>query len=234
VNGNMKLAIMQPYLLPYLGYFQLIRAVDAFVVYDDVNYIKGGWINRNYILSNFDKQLVTLPLQGASPNQLINQIEIGEKRHKLVESIRHYYRRAPQFSVVFSLIEDILTKEERNLARFLDYELRQICDYLGLRPKWHISSALRKDNTLRGQDKVLAICEELGATHYINMPGGRALYDKEAFANRGVQLSFIQPKSISYRQFGEEFIPNLSILDVMMFNDVSDCARLLEEYELGC
>lgn len=228
----MKLAIMQPYLLPYLGYFQLIRAVDAFVVYDDVNYIKGGWINRNFILAEGDKQLITLPLQGASPNQLINQITVGNRQNKLIETIRHRYGKAPQFSAVYALVENILKQHEENLARFLDYQLRQICDYLGLHPKWYVSSSLKKDNELRGQDKVLAICEELGATHYINVPGGKSLYDREAFASRGMQLSFVQPKAVAYRQFGNEFTPNLSIIDVMMFNDKAQCAKLLEEYEL--
>lgn len=228
----MKLAIMQPYLFPYLGYFQLIRAVDAFVVYDDVNYIKGGWINRNFILAQGDKQLITLPLQGASPNQLINQVLIGGRQNKLVETIRHNYSKAPQFSIVFPLIEDILMRREKNLARFLDYQLRRICDYLELRSHWYVSSALKKDNELRGQDKVLAICEELGATHYINVPGGRSLYDRESFAELGMQLSFIRPKTVAYRQFGKEFVPNLSIVDVMMFNDQAQCAKLLGEYEL--
>ena len=228
----MKLAVMQPYLFPYLGYFQLIRAVDAFVVYDDVNYIKGGWINRNFVLSESDKQLITLPLQGASPNQLINQVTVGNRHNKLIETIRHRYGKAPQFSAVFALVENILNQQEKNLARFLEYQLRQVCDYLGLHPTWYVSSSLKKDNELRGQDKVLAICEELGATHYINMPGGKSLYNREAFASRGIQLSFIQPKAVAYRQFANEFTPNLSIIDVMMFNDQAQCAKLLEEYEL--
>lgn len=223
---------MQPYLFPYLGYFQLIRAVDAFVVYDDVNYIKGGWINRNFMLSQGNKQLITLPLQGASPNKLINQVTVGGRQNKLVETIRHNYSRAPHFAAVFPLIEDILMQQEKNLAHFLDYGLRQICAYLGLRLTWHISSELKKDNGLRGQEKVLAICEELDATHYINVPGGKELYDRRAFEERGIRLSFIQPKTVSYRQFGNEFVPNLSIIDVMMFNSQEQCARLLEEYEL--
>lgn len=227
----MKLAIMQPYLFPYLGYFQLIRAVDAFVVYDDVNYINGGWINRNYVLANGNRQLITLPLQGASQNKLINQIEVGGQ-HKILQSLRHSYGKAPHFDAVYPVIEDILTQTEKNLARFLDYQLRRICDYLGLDPQWHISSALEKDNGLRGQDKILSICKELGSTHYINVPGGKTLYDQESFAARGLKLSFIQPKAVSYRQFGKEFVPHLSIIDVMMFNDREQCARLLEEYDL--
>lgn len=228
----MKLAVMQPYLFPYLGYFQLIRAVDAFVVYDDVNYIKGGWINRNYILAHGERQLITLPLQGASPNLLINQVQVGGRQNKLLDTIRHNYAKAPNFAEVYPLIEDILTQQERNLAVFLDRQLRLVCAYLDLQPTWHISSTLGKDNTLRGQDKVLAICEELGATHYVNVPGGKALYDSKAFAENGQKLSFIQPKPVSYRQFGKNFVPNLSIIDVMMFNDRVQSAALLEKFDL--
>ncbi len=227
----MKLAIMQPYLFPYLGYFQLIRAVDAFVVYDDVNYIKGGWINRNFILTQGGQQRITLPLQDASPNKLINQVEVGGQ-HKILQSLRHSYGKAPYFEAVYPVIENILVQTEKNLARFLDYQLRCICDYLGMRPQWHISSVLDKDNGLRGQDKVLSICEELGATHYINVPGGKGLYDRDDFARRGLQLSFIQPRPVEYRQFGKTYVPNLSIVDVMMFNDQEQSAKLLEEYDL--
>jgi hypothetical protein len=228
----MKLAIMQPYLFPYIGYFQLIRAVDTFVVYDDVQFIKGGWINRNYILGAQDRQLITLPLVGASPNKLINQVQVGPQRGKLLATLRHAYARAPQFASVYPLVEGILTHPEDNLARFVDNGLRQVCAYLGLRPQWRVSSSLGKDNDLRGQDKVLAICRELGATHYINVPGGRALYDREAFAKEGLQLSFIQPLPAPYRQFSAAFTPNLSILDVMMFNAPQECSRLLEAFAL--
>ncbi|WP_241196154.1 WbqC family protein [Pseudomonas atacamensis] len=227
----MKLAIMQPYLFPYIGYFQLLRAADTFVVYDDVNFIKGGWINRNYILVNGDKQLITLPLQGASPNKLINQVEIGT-HHKILQNIQQNYRKAPYFESVFPMLEKILGYGHRNLADFLDHQLRVLCDYLRLSPKWHISSTLKKDTGLRGQDKVIAICSELGATDYLNTPGGKALYDATTFASYGLKLSFIQSRPISYRQFDKEFLPNLSIIDVMMFNDREQCARLLQEYDL--
>lgn len=227
----MKLAIMQPYLFPYLGYFQLIHAVDAFVVYDDVNYIKGGWINRNYILANGDRQLITLPLQRASRNKLINQLEVGGQ-HKILKSLRQSYSRAPFFDAVYPMLEDILAQTEKNLSRFLDYQLRRICDYLGLRPQWHISSALAKDNGLRGEDKVISICAALEATHYINVPGGKVLYDEQSFTVCGLQLFFIKPREVIYRQFGTRFIPSLSIIDVLMFNDREQCARFLEEYDL--
>lgn len=225
----MKLAIMQPYLFPYIGYFQLINAVDMFVIYDDVNFIKGGWINRNYILTNADRQLFTLPLKAASQNKLINEIEVGES-HKILKNLCQSYSKAPQFDEVYPILEDIFRQTEKNLAKFLSYQLRVVCDYLGLNPQWQISSMLDKDNALRGQDKILSICKKLKATHYINMPGGKTLYDQKYFTTAGLNLSFIHPKAISYRQFGSCFIPDLSIIDVIMFNDRETSSTLLKAY----
>lgn len=230
----MKLAIMQPYLFPYLGYFQLIRTVDVFVVYDDVNYINRGWINRNNILVQGKAQLFTMELEGASQNKLINEVGVGGRNDKLLKTIRLNYSKAPYFRQVFPVIEDILNNEEKNLARFLDYQLKQICAYFGFRPLWINSSDVEKDVSLRAQDKILAICEVLGATHYINVPGGKELYERKSFEERGIELSFIQPRPIKYLQFGKDFMPHLSIIDVMMFNDRMQCAKLLEEYDLVC
>lgn len=218
----MKLAIMQPYLFPYLGYFQLIRAVDIFVVYDDVNYINRGWVNRNNILVQGKAQLFTLELEGASQNKLINKIGVVGRNDKLLKTIRLNYSKAPYFQQVFPVIEGILNQKEKNLARFLDYQLKQICAYFGFSPLWIISSDLGKDSSLRAQSKILAICEELGATQYINMPGGKELYDHQSFEAKGIKLSFIHPLPTKYSQFGKEFLPNLSIIDVMMFNSVDE------------
>jgi len=228
----MKLAIMQPYLFPYLGYFQLVGAVDEFVIYDDVNYINRGWINRNNILVQGEAQLITLELVGASQNRLINELSVGSNHPKLLKTIKQNYSKAPQFDGVFPLIEEVLGNPERNLAKYLDYGIKRISDYLGLHPKWHTSSALQKAKSLHGQERILAICEELKATHYINPPGGKELYDHENFLRRSMELSFIQAQSVPYRQFGQAFVPNLSIIDVMMFNDREQCAGLLEEYDL--
>ena len=228
----MKLAIMQPYLFPYLGYFQLIQAVDSFVIYDYVNFMKGGWINRNFIIAQGKPQRITLPLQGASPNKLINQVNIENNNVKILKSIKHSYTKAPQFATVFPLIEEVLMQQENNLALFIYKGLRQICEYLDQYPKWHISSELHKDNSLQGQDKVLSICEELGATHYINSSGGKSLYEQSSFEQQDIRLSFIEPRSVVYSHFGKEFVPNLSIIDVLMFNEKEQCSKLLKEYDL--
>lgn len=228
----MKLAIMQPYFFPYIGYFQLIHAVDTFVIYDDVNFIKGGWINRNFILSQGEKMRITLQLLGASPNQLINQVKVGDNRNKLLKTIQQSYARAPHYPEVVGLLEEVLSSEETNLAKFLDHSLRRICDYLGLQPRWFLSSNLHKDVSLRGQDKVLAICKELGANHYINMPGGMDLYDHVSFKANDIRLSFVEPRIIEYTQSEHDFVPYLSIIDLMMFNSQQQCRSMLKEYDL--
>jgi len=228
----MRLAIMQPYLFPYIGYFQLIHAVDAFVVYDDVNFINRGWINRNNILANGNPELFTLQLMGASQNKLINEISVGSNRQKLVKTIKQRYSKAPKFADVFPMVEQIIMNDESNLAVYLSNSLLTICDYLRIKAKWFISSELSKDNTLRGQEKILSICQLLGTSHYINPPGGRPLYDRELFSNHGIKLSFINSRCEPYSQFGDEFAPYLSIIDVMMFNDQEQCSKLLQEYSL--
>ena len=148
----MKLAIMQPYLFPYLGYFGLMRAVDAFVVYDDVNYIKGGWINRNYILGNDGKQLITLPIKGASPNTLINQIEIIEQ-HKILKSIRQNYSKAPYFEVVYPVLKNVFEQQVSTLSTFLYEQLRSISAYLGLSPQWDVPPPSKKTRTCEGKTR---------------------------------------------------------------------------------
>lgn len=228
----MKVAIMQPYLFPYIGYFQLIHAVDAFVIYDDVNFIKGGWINRNFILSQGEKTRITLQLLGASSNQLINQIQIGNNRHKLFKTIQQSYARAPHYHDVIPLIELILDSKETNLASFLGFSLRQICDYFGIVRQWHVSSELEKDVSLSGQQKVLAVCDELDAKHYINMPGGKDLYDYASFEEQDIRLSFLVPSITPYEQLKNEFTPCLSIIDVMMFKSQQQCQHMVKEYGL--
>lgn len=223
---------MQPYFFPYIGYFQLIDAVDKFVIYDDVNYINRSWINRNYILSNADKTRLTLQLEGASQNRLINQITIGKNREKLLKAIRLSYAKAPWFLSSLPIISNCLLETEDNLAIYLEAGIKGVSEYLGIQTEWYLSSDIEKDNSLRGQEKILAICRKLGATQYINLPGGRELYTHASFAEQGVELSFIEPSIDQYEQNLDDFIPYLSIIDVMMFNNLQRCKQMVKEYEI--
>lgn len=231
----MKLGIMQPYFLPYIGYWQLLNAVDKYVIYDDVNFIKGGWINRNRILQNGSAAYINIPMIGASSFKKINEIQIN--RHprlieKLLKTVAQNYSKAPEFKTVMPLFVSILEYREDNLAKFLINSIRRVCEYLQIHTEIVISSSLNKNNSLHGKDKVINICNHLGATEYINAIGGRELYDRDEFAQHGVALSFLETENISYKQCGTCFTPGLSILDVMMFNSREEISYYLNCFTL--
>lgn len=228
----MKVAIMQPYLFPYIGYFQLINAVDKFVIYDDVNYIKQGWINRNKILLNGKDHLFNLNIKGASSFKLIKEIEIGNNKKKLLKTFSQAYSKAPFFKDTYSLIEKVLYHDEGNLAKFVTNSLVEIINYFGLDTQIVISSNIGKGNELKGEERVIHICKILKAEIYINSIGGMSLYSKERFFQEGIDLKYLKSKSIKYKQFENEYIPWLSIIDVMMFNSREAFRNMLEAYEL--
>lgn len=228
----MKVAVMQPYFFAYIGYWQLINAVDVFVIYDDVNFIKKGYINRNNILFNNKPYRITLELLGASQNKLINEIYLGDNRLNILKIIKQAYSKAPYFRDVYNLLEKIMTDEEKNLGMFLEKLIRNVSSYIGIDTRFIRSSELDKDNNLRGQDKILQICQLLDADVYINAIGGKELYDKQSFFDKSISLNFIESEIVEYPQFGNEFCAYLSIVDVLMFNSVSDIKEMLGNYIL--
>jgi hypothetical protein len=233
----MKTAIMQPYFLPYLGYFQLISAVDRFVVYDTIQYTKKGWINRNQMLQNGSAKMFTIPLQKASDYLDVRARQVAETfdPDRLCAQIASTYRKAPQFDTTMPLIEAIIHNKANNLFDFVCHSLRLCCTHLQIDTPLQVSSRIEGDvSALRGADRVIDICHRIGAGTYVNPPGGRALYDAEVFRAQGLGLQFLQPRMPPYPQFGGSFVPSLSILDVMMFN-APDLIRTkqLRAYDLG-
>lgn len=228
----MKLAIMQPYFLPYIGYWQMIKAVDTYVIYDDVNYIKGGWINRNRMLLGGKDFMFNLELKGASPNKLINQIEVAENQSKLIRTIAQAYCKAPQFAEVMPIIEKICNFDKSDLGRFLGNSIIEISNYLKIETKFIYSSDIEKDNELKAQNKVIAIAKTLTADKYYNAIGGQDLYSVTDFAANNIELKFIKTLPMEYAQLKNEFVPWLSILDVLMFNSVEQTSIMLDKYEL--
>lgn len=228
----MKLGIMQPYLFPYIGYFQLISAVDLFVIYDDVNFIKQGWINRNRILMNRREHLFSLRLRDASSFRPINETFIGDNGPKLLKTFRQAYMKAPCFHQAEPLIRKIFENPEKNLARFVSNSITEVCHYLGITTKIVISSEIPKDNSLKGEEKIIDICKLLGASQYINAIGGQELYSSENFAKANITLNFIKSLPIVYDQDSPSFIPWLSIIDIIMFNHTSKINDFLNQWEL--
>jgi hypothetical protein len=221
MNGKC-LGIMQPYLFPYIGYFQLINAVDKFILYDDVNFITRGWINRNKILIDGKAYLFTIPLSGASQNKLINEINLvedGKWKLKFFKTIEINYKKAPFFETVSPLIHEIIESPFQKIAELIVYSLKLINEYLGIKTLI-VSSSVYKNIQLKGQTRILDICRRENADKYINLIGGMELYSQEAFKENNIELSFIKPLSFQYNQFNMEFVPWLSIIDILMFNSV--------------
>lgn len=231
----MKIGIMQPYFFPYMGYWQLINAVDKYVIYDDVNFIKNGWINRNNILLNGKKYLVTLPLDGASSFLLINQIRTTSKtkdKEKVLKTIAQSYKKAPYFENVISIVENTIMNESKFICDALIYSIKSVINYLDIKTEILISSELDKDNSLSSEDKVIHICKLLNGNNYLNAIGGQELYNKSNFEKQNLQLSFLKMNQQSYKQLSNDFIPNLSMIDVLMFNSPSSIREMLNDYEV--
>jgi hypothetical protein len=235
VSAIRRVAIMQPYFLPYIGYFQLIASVDAFVVYDNIKYTKKGWINRNRFLRAGADVTFTVPLKAGADHLDIVERELAPtyERERLLQQFRGAYHRAPYFAETFRLLERVVRCPEENLFRYVLHSLREVCTHLTIRTPIHVSSEVPADHTLRAQDRVLAICEALGATTYLNPPGGRELYDASSFAARGITLEFLEPAIEPYAQFGGPFVPALSIVDVLMFNARADVTSALDGMATG-
>ena len=231
----MRLAIMQPYFFPYIGYFQLIAAVDQFIVYDNIKYTKKGWINRNRMLKNGKDEMFSLPLKSDSDYLDVCKRELAAdfNRDKLLNQIKSAYRRAPYFAQTFPVVEQIVRYEDANLFRFLHHSIVKTCEHLEIKTEIKISSSLAIDHGLKSQDKVLSLCEAVGASTYVNAIGGKELYSKETFREKGLELKFIQSKPFEYPQFDNEFVPWLSIIDVMMFNPLDTIRTCIStNYEL--
>ena len=232
----MKLGIMQPYFMPYIGYWQRIKAVDRHIIYDDVNYIKNGWMNHNRILLNGNEHLFSLPLIGASPNKLINEVSVNNNpilQGKMLKTLEQGYKKSPFFNEAMGCLEPILRNQETNLAKYLEFQICMICKYMGITTELIMSSSIIKDNSLKGRDKVVAICKSQNAEVYYNALSGNHLYDKDDFSKEGIQLIFIKDKGlIQYVQRSKSFIPSLSIVDVLMNCSKDEISSLLDDFEL--
>ncbi|MCB9188195.1 MAG: WbqC family protein [Flavobacteriales bacterium] len=228
---------MQPYFFPYVGYFQLINSVDVFVFYDDVNFIKRGWINRNNILVNSEASMFSIPLIKASQNKLINEIELGYDEkwvQKFFITLEHSYKKAPYFNPVFNLVQEVFNQSHKTIADLTMSSVVRTADYLGLTTRFEVSSKqFSETKGMDRADRLIEICRLLNAETYINPTGGRELYNKPYFKERQIELMFIENKFFPYKQFEGNFIPGLSIIDLLMFNSPEQVKELLNHYTLN-
>ncbi len=224
LGRHSSLGVMQPYFFPYIGYFQLIAAVDQFIIYDNIKYTKKGWINRNRLLQDGKDVLFSLPLKAGSDSLDIVERELATdfKPEKLLRQFRNAYGRAPFFAQTMPLVERIVLHDDQNLFNFLHHGLIATCQHLGITTPIHVSSAVNIDHELKSQDKVIALCKAMGASRYINAIGGMDLYSGSVFKEHGIALNFIRTAAFEYAQYGAPFVPSLSIVDVMMFNSLEN------------
>ena len=231
----MKVAVMQPYIFPYIGYFQLIHAADKFVFYDDVSYIKQGWINRNQLLVNGKASFFTIPVRQASSNLLIHETEFTlpeVKKKKLLRTIEQNYSNAPYYTSVFSLVSEVFNSGVTTISELAVESVIRVCEYIGLKREFAVSSVSYNNRALDRASRLIDICHQEGASHYVNAAGGAELYSKENFKEKGVELSFLESRARAYSQFSSPFVPYLSIIDVLMFNSPDDTLNMIKhDYE---
>jgi hypothetical protein len=226
---------MQPYFLPYLGYFQLISCVELFVICDNFQYTRHGWINRNRYLQDGTDAIFSVPIKGDSQSKYICERQVAPEFEaaKILNLLRNAYKKSPHFDVTIDLVERILGYPDKNLFNFVANSIAQICAHLVINLKMGKTSEVSIDHSLKKEDRALALCSALGADVYVNSIGGKELYSKQNFSDRNIDLKFLQTDPIIYKQFNGEFIPSLSIVDVMMFNPLCSIRKWLESsYEL--
>jgi hypothetical protein len=230
-------AIMQPYFMPYIGYFQLIATTDEFVFFDTPQYERHGWMNRNRILNpDAGFTYINVPIKRASRETAIKDIEIDNSqgwREKIIRQLE-LYKTAPFYASVMDLLgESLLGREYIRLAELNVRSALDVCAYLGLAidPSLHSENPCCPDRPLAPDEWALEICRHRGYTHYVNAIGGKQFFDRDKYAQASIDIQFLRTRPVPYRQFGNDHVPFLSIIDVMMFNSPAAIRDMLDEYD---
>jgi hypothetical protein len=232
-----RVAIMQPYIFPYLAYYQLVASSRIFVFYDDVNFINRGWINRNAILVNGNKKRVTFPLVGASQNKLIKEVEIDTRQKeykKFFKTLSHSYNKAPYFDRTLDIINYVFRPRKTAVSYVARESIEIITDKVGLETRF-LSSSQAFENTkeLGKADRLIKVSKELGADEYINAAGGREIYSKDYFKAQGLSLKFLEANFPPYDQNVDNFVPGLSIIDILMFNSYEEIRTMIFSHSVN-
>jgi hypothetical protein len=233
----MKVAIMQPYFFPYIGYFQLIKSVDKFIILDDVNFIKGGWINRNIIADKNISQWLTIPLDGASPNKLINEIDIVQNefwKSKMIKTIKQIYGKNHNNGFDLSIIINFIEQANGNLSKYLSKTIGDLCNILNIKTDIINITDFPKSYELNAQERIISICKKTEASVYVNLPGGKKLYDTLRFQSDNIELRFIEPKvPVGLISSGLNNSIKVSIIDLILRNSSESIAEALDSYQFS-
>ena len=229
----MIIAGNQPYFLPYIGFWQLVNAADLFLIGDNYNFIKRGWIQRNRILINGKPFFFGLEVKHITSFRKINETEfIDFDVAQKLNTVYRAYRKAPQFDAGYNLVKTILDNPERNVAEFLFQSIKDVCRFLGIDTKFIRSSEIPGNDSYKREYRIYDFCHRLGGDTYLNAVGGQDLYHFDDFEKHGITLKFIHPNIRPYKQFYNEFVPGLSILDVIMFNSLETIKEMLNDFSV--
>lgn len=235
-----RLGIMQPYFFPYLGYFQLIHAVDRWVILDNVQHIRRGWVSRNRILGQADDwTYLVIPVRKHSLTTQIRDVLIRDlpaARQRILAQLAPYKRQAPRFSETFEFVQRCLSFEATTLAQLNTHILKECCDLLGLKFDYCFASELEANSRspvpAERKERLFWLGDQVGANVHVYPPGARELYDKADFRAHGIDLRFLSHPKVEYEQGGRSFVPDLSVIDVLMWNTLEETRVLLTQYSL--
>ena len=225
---------MQPYFFPYIGYWQLLNAVDKFIIYDNIQYTKKGWINRNRYLVQNEPAYFTVPLVGAEEYLDIDHREVSNIfwKGKIVNQLNAAYKKAPFYGDLKAILDYTFSNREDNLFVFLKCNIENMMEVLGITTELIVSSSISIDRSKKGEERVIDLCKKVDTATYINPIGGLELYDSNRFKENSLELLFIKSRLTPYKQFDNDFIPALSILDVIAFNGIEGAKQMLNDFDL--
>lgn len=237
----MKVGIMQPYVFPYIGYFQLINYVDKWVIFDNIQYISKGWANRNRIVHPDAKkewQYFTVPIKKHSRETKINKIEINDNFEWRCEFLRKlegvYKKKAPYYRETINFVEECIEFRTSSLSKWVEHTLKYTCDYLDISFDYLVFSMMNTglNEVAHAGQWALEISDSIGATEYVNPSGGYSIFNESEFQSRNIKLRFLKTRLSPYIQRRGYFVPGLSIVDVLMWNDKEYIVSMLDDYDI--
>lgn len=234
----MILAGHQPYFFPYIGQFMLLKHSDKFIIFDTAQFIKGGWINRNRILNhNGDPTYINATIHKASLRTPIHDIKVKNKEYwirRILKQLEVYKKTAPYYNQVMIFVKRCLEYNTDNLSELNVYTLKETCKYLNIQYDIEVFSEmdLKIEEVNEADEWGLNIAKAMGYKECLNAPGGIDIYHRDKYVANGIDLKFIKPNLRPYNQGKGEFVPGLSIIDVMMFNSIGEIHTMLDDYDL--
>jgi len=226
-----KLAILQPSYIPWIGYFEQIVNVDIFVFYDDVQYTKNDWRNRNKIKTLDGSSWLSIPIK-SSTSKKINEVLIDDTKNwqtKHLKSLKQYYSKSKYFEDIYPLLEKNINSDINSISTLSIDIIKDIVKYLKIDTKFYLSSDL--DIGGDKNNRLINICKHFNASSYYTGLAAKDYIDEELFKKNNIELVYQEYKHPSYEQLHGDFLPYLSIID-LLFNHGRDSKKIITKESL--